>query len=84
MHSTTNSSPESQSLNDVFAANVRRVRTSKGLSVAAVARSCGYTSEFVDAVESGEAPQLTIVELAAFATALDVDVTDLVRRDTHR
>lgn len=84
MHSTTNSSPESQSLNDVFAANVRRVRTSKGLSVAAVARSCGYTSEFVDAVESGEAPQLTIVELAAFATALDVDVTDLVRRDAHR
>ena len=79
MGPTTNSLP----LNDVFAANVRRVRMSKGLSVVALARSCGYTPEFVNAVEKGEAPQLGIDELATFATALDVDVTDLVRRDAQ-
>jgi transcriptional regulator with XRE-family HTH domain len=83
MGSTTNSSPKRQPLNDVFAANVRRVRTSKGLSVAALARTCGYTPDFVNAVENAEAPQLSIDELATFATALDVDVTDLVRRDAH-
>ncbi len=80
MGRTTNSSPESQPLNEVFAANVRRARTSKGLSVAELARTCGYTPEFVDAVEKGDAPQLGIDELATFASALDVDVTDLVRR----
>ena len=84
MVSTAKPSPEKQPLNEVFAANVQRVRTSKGLSVASVARSCGYTPEFIDAVEKGEATQLSIDELATFAAALDVDVTDLVRRDADR
>jgi transcriptional regulator with XRE-family HTH domain len=84
MGSTKNSASESQSLIDVFAANVRRVRTSKGLSVAAVARSCGYTPEFVDAVETGRAPDVGIDELATFAAALGVDVTELVRSDEDR
>jgi transcriptional regulator with XRE-family HTH domain len=76
--------PESQPLVEVFAANVRRLRVKKGLSVASVARSCGYTPEFVDAVESARAPQVGIDELAVFADALDVDVTELVRRDDPR
>ena len=84
MVSKTKSSPEKQPLNEVFAANVHRIRTTKGLSVASVARSCGYTPEFVDAVEKGAATQLSIDELATFASALDVDVTDLVRRDARR
>jgi transcriptional regulator with XRE-family HTH domain len=84
MASTRNSSPENQPLINVFAANLRRVRTKKGFSVATLARSCGYTPEFVDAVENGREPGVGIDELATFAAALNIDVTELVRRDAHR
>jgi hypothetical protein len=36
--------------------------------------------EFIGQVERGEVSELSLAELEAFATALDLDVTDLVRR----
>jgi transcriptional regulator with XRE-family HTH domain len=81
---STESTDDSRPLVEVFAANVRRLRTDKGLSAESLARRCGYTPEFIDSVEKAQAPELTIDELAVFAAALDVDGSDLVRRDGPR
>jgi transcriptional regulator with XRE-family HTH domain len=80
MGSTPGSASGNQPLDEVFAVNVRRARENKRMSVAALARRTGYMPEFIGQVERGEVSELSLAELEAFATALDLDVTDLVRR----
>jgi transcriptional regulator with XRE-family HTH domain len=71
-------------LTEVFAANVRRVRAQRELSVLALARRCGFTSEFVDLIEKGQASEIGLEEIVLLAEALGVEAADLVSRDATR
>ena len=71
---------KTQPLVEVFASNVRRIRREKGMSVATLARLCGDTPDFVDAVETARRKDLTLADLETFTAALEVDITEVVER----
>lgn len=71
----------SRPLTEVFGANVRRVRAQRELSVLALAQRCGFTIEFVDLIEKGQAPEIGLDEIVVLAKALGVEPGDLVSRD---
>lgn len=66
-------------LGQVVAANVRRLREGKGMSVTDLARKTGLTVGRVDEVQNGSAGDLQATELEAIADALGVYPMDLVR-----
>lgn len=64
----------------VMAANLRRIRTDKGLSQEELAFRCGVHRTYVSGVERGvRNPTITIV--AKIAAALDVPASALLRED---
>jgi transcriptional regulator with XRE-family HTH domain len=67
-------------LTEVFGANVRRVRVQRELSVLALAQRCGFSIEFVDLIEKGQAPEIGLDEIVVLAKALGVEPEDLVSR----
>lgn len=68
-------------LTEVFGANVRRVRARRELSVLALAHRCGFTIEFVDSIENGQASEIGLDEIVVLAEALGVEPGDLVSRE---
>jgi transcriptional regulator with XRE-family HTH domain len=64
-------------LQGVIAANVRRLRTAKGLSQEALAEVCGYHRTYVGGIERSER-NITIATLEALAGALGVDAKALL------
>jgi transcriptional regulator with XRE-family HTH domain len=74
------SPPSGRPLPDVVAENIRRFRKKKRLSIAALAQSTGQTPEFIEDLQRGRIPELPLAELKSLATALDVEIEDLVRR----
>lgn len=80
MSSKVGSPSSEQPLDEVVAANVRRARENKGMSVAALAAITGHTLKFVQDLEKGEISDFEIIDLDAFATALGVEASDLVTR----
>jgi transcriptional regulator with XRE-family HTH domain len=71
-----------RSLSDALALNVRRARENKRMSIPELARCTGLPAQFIDRLEKGEVDksQVSMLDLQALATALDVDYTDLVGR----
>jgi len=67
-------------LDAVVAANLRRIRTGKRISVEALARKTGYSADFVQKAERGELQRLKIEDIEPLAAALEVDITALVKR----
>ena len=64
-------------LQGVIAANVRRLRTARGLSQEALADVCGYHRTYVGGIERAER-NITIATLEALAGALGVDPQSLL------
>ena len=56
---------------------IRRLRTQRGISVRALAASCGLSASFLGAVERGES-DIALGRLALIAHALDHDVASLL------
>jgi ribosome-binding protein aMBF1 (putative translation factor) len=85
MSTRSESSLEKLPIRNVVAANVRRFRMNRGLSVATLAHKSGFKPALVDAVENGDAPpEFGVDELASIARALDIEDSDLVSRDIHQ
>ena len=64
----------------VVAANLRRIRTGRRMSVETLARKAGCSVELVQQIEQAELQTPGIDEIARLATALKVDFTALVKR----
>jgi len=56
---------------------IRRLRTQRGISVRALAASCGLSASFLGAVERGDS-DIALGRLALVANALDHDVASLL------
>jgi transcriptional regulator with XRE-family HTH domain len=69
---------------DVLAANIRRAREKKRMSVTALAQSTGHTVAFIEKVEKGRNSRLRVADLKRIAAALDVEPEVLLRRRTPR
>ncbi len=63
----------------IFGANLRRTRKRQQLSVEQLADKTKNQPDFVKRVENGEAPELDLIAVQSFATALDVEYTDLTK-----
>jgi transcriptional regulator with XRE-family HTH domain len=85
MRSRSQSTLEKLPIRNVVAANVRRFRMSRGLSVATLADKSGFEPVLIDAVENGDTPpDFGVDELASIARALEIEDSDLVSRDIHQ
>ena len=73
----------SPSLSQMFGANLQRARKKRRLSIDELARRCGYTPEYVQAVERGMDPELSLAEAETFAEALGVHIADLMKRNVR-
>lgn len=65
----------------VFATNLKRRRTRRELSVAALAQRSGYSPVFIQAVETAGVPQLRLAAAEGLAGALGLGVATLLKRD---
>lgn len=65
---------------DLFAANLRRVRTDRGLSQEALASEAKLHRTYVGSVERGER-NISIDNMEKLARALRVPLVDLLRED---
>jgi transcriptional regulator with XRE-family HTH domain len=66
-----------KTLQAIVADNVRRRRMALGLSQEEFADVCGYHRTYIGAIERGER-NITISTLEAIATALNLDVKELL------
>lgn len=64
-------------LQAIIAANIKRLRTGKGISQEELAHVCGYHRTYVGMVERGER-NISIATLAALAGALGVEAHELL------
>ena len=71
------------SLRLLFAANLRRLRTNRGLSQEKLAELAGVHRTYVGSVERGE-KNISIDNIARFAEALGVSATELVSQPRGR
>ena len=62
----------------VFGRNVRRIRRSQGMAIAALARLVDDTPEFIESIECGEI-DAHLGDMEAIAKALGVDIAELAR-----
>src|SRR5207245_2273802 len=74
------SKSSAQTLDERFAAGLRRLRTAKRISVEELARKTKITPDFVRQAESGELSKVPLKEAQALAKALGVDVMELLVR----
>jgi DNA-binding Xre family transcriptional regulator len=63
----------------ILAVNLRRIRVDRHITQKMLARSTGYKLESVKKIERCEHRRLSAAHVQAFADALEVDVTDLLR-----
>jgi transcriptional regulator with XRE-family HTH domain len=64
----------------VLGTNLQRERTRKRVSVENLADKAGYSAEFVQKIESGEAQDLKLADAESLADALGVELTTLLKR----
>jgi transcriptional regulator with XRE-family HTH domain len=69
-------------ITQTFGQNVRAARVKLGLSQEELAERCGLHRTYVGSVERGER-NITLVNAERIATALKVELSDLVRRGGH-
>jgi transcriptional regulator with XRE-family HTH domain len=65
-------------LNQILAANVRRLRQAQGLSQEALAAKCRIHRTYIGAIERGER-NITLRTLEQIARALSADALDLLK-----
>ncbi|PWB94844.1 helix-turn-helix domain-containing protein [Methylosinus sporium] len=66
-------------LQEIVAENVRRERTSLGISQEEFAARCGYHRTYIGAIERAER-NITLSTLEALAAALKLDIKELLVR----
>lgn len=64
---------------DVFARNLQEYRKAKGLSQEQLAAKAGVHRTYVGMVERSE-KNVTLLSMEKMARALDIDITDLLKR----
>lgn len=69
-----------QAIRQRLAHHVRRLRASRGLTQEAVAHRAGLVLRHFQKIEAGEV-NITLGSLAKIATALEVDVVELLRAE---
>lgn len=62
---------------EIIAANVRAVRSARGMTQEKLGQACGYSRVYVGDIERGSA-NITIQTLQALADALDLDPRELL------
>lgn len=67
-------------IHEVLAVNLRLTRERKHLSVAQLARLTEFEPDFIARVERGDAGAVLLLDIEKLAAALEVPVTDLLRR----
>ena len=65
-----------------FAYNLRKIRTAKGISQEKLADLCDLHRTYVSSVERGER-NITVDNMARLATALGVDIRELLNPDDN-
>lgn len=73
-----------RSFRKVLGEKLRRARKRSQLSVEDLADKAKLAPDLLRKVESGDGPELTLLDLAALASALGLDVMDLGRRRGSR
>ena len=72
----------STDITKILSRNIRRLRGDMGLSQEKLAYKCGLHRTYVGAVERGER-NITLSSLELLASALDVDVPNLLSKDSE-